>query len=87
MRRAQGYATITDPDSGLTERDTFSCGHCQRIKTVKPKQDPTDLGGFCTMCDNLICEFCVGKGCNPWEKQMEGIEARDRLFRDMGLES
>lgn len=35
-RAHRGYVTITDPDKPLFERDTITCGHCQKIVFVKP---------------------------------------------------
>jgi len=63
-------------------QDTFVCNHCQKIVFVKPKCDPADLGGLCWGCNKLICPACTNKQvCMPWEKQMEIMEARDRLYR------
>lgn len=90
MRNSQGYATITWDDGRVQEFDTFTCNHCQRIVHVKPKCDPADLGGYCKICERLICAPCQqsmmkGNGCVPWEKQMEKIEARDRFLKSAGL--
>lgn len=84
MRNAQGYAVLTSPD-GVVERDTFTCGHCQRVKHVAPKQDPADMGGLCKQCMTLICPACVERGiCTPWEKQMAAMEARVDALRSYG---
>jgi hypothetical protein len=72
--RAKGYTVLTGP-AGIIEAETFSCGHCQRIVTIKPRCDPADMGGRCYVCDSLICEGCVGKGCSPVEKRLEAAEA------------
>lgn len=84
MRRPGGYLIGVSP-AGVRECDTFTCSHCQHIVFVKPKCDPADMGGFCQVCGTLICELCVGKGCTPWEKQMERAEARDAALRSYGL--
>lgn len=82
MLRAGGYAALTDRETGqVKEADTFTCHHCQRIVIVKPGCDPVELGGHCKLCDELICPRCYGLGkCTPWEKQMELMEARERLY-------
>lgn len=36
MLRPQGYSQIIDPALPTVERDTITCGHCQRIVFVKP---------------------------------------------------
>ena len=94
MRRPEGYATVfgdlpgdapTVVDRGIrhveTEIDPFTCGHCNRVVHVPPRQDAADIGGLCKQCMGLICPRCVDKRtCTPWEKQMLESEARDRLF-------
>ena len=78
MLRPGGYAMRIDP-SGTTERDTITCSHCSRILFVKPRQDPSTLGGFCLKCMRHICGPCVDKDtCVPWEKKLEQFEAAAR---------
>lgn len=84
MRKAQGYAVITDP-SGIKEADTFSCGHCNAVTHVKPKADPADVGGLCKCCMKLICPNCVGKSCTPLMKRIEQEEARYHARRSYGF--
>lgn len=87
MRRAQGYAVLTDPDANqpVQECDTFQCGHCQYITHVKPFMDPADMGGLCKVCMRLVCSKCVGKECDVFERKLERSEARDRFLRSAGL--
>lgn len=85
MLKPQGYATLTDPDTGVEERDTFTCYHCNCVKHVKPKMDPTDLGGLCKVCMKLICPDCVGKSCVPFMKKLERMEARYHARRSYGI--
>lgn len=85
ITRPQGLATFTDPD-GLTEFDTYTCGHCQFITLVPAKADPTLMGGLCKICMRLVCSKCADKGyCEPWEKAMEKQEARDAAIRSYEL--
>jgi len=76
MRNAQGYATITDPDRGLTELDTFTCNHCNCVKHVKPRENPEDIGGLCKVCMKLICSKCVGQPCVPFLEKIARLEAK-----------
>lgn len=86
MRRAGGYAVIVSPDGPPVERDTFTCNHCQHVVFVKPKADPSDLGGFCRRCMKLICPGCnKAGGCTPFEEQLRRMEASDISRRSMGL--
>lgn len=60
---------------------TFTCNHCGKPKIVKPHTAPES---YCPVCDKIICKECHGKGgCSTWEKQMEQMEARDRLYRSL----
>ena len=88
--RHQGYVTIVDPDRPLFERDTTSCGHCQRVIFLKPGSGVTvyliphrdgrwteESGAFCRVCMRPVCLVCHDKGtCTPIEKQLEQMEAR-----------
>lgn len=100
MRNPGGYATIISPNNsvanldgrervlvrpGLTEVDSFSCGHCGRITHILPKQDPAAIGGLCRICMKLTCPQCTGKGCDPLEKKLERAEARSIALRSYGL--
>lgn len=85
MLKPQGYATVTTPD-GLIERDTYTCSHCDHIVHVKPRQDPSEMGGFCRVCMKNICKRCAGNpDCTPLLKRIEEIERRDRLCRAAGI--
>jgi hypothetical protein len=83
MRKAlTGLATLSGPD-GTQEKATFTCAHCQNVRRVEPFCDPADLGGLCRVCDGVICEKCLGKGCDPIMKKIERQEAADRARRWM----
>lgn len=86
--RAQGYAILTDPEAPTRERDTFTCGHCNRVVFVKPQADPATYGGFCGGCYRLICQACEAEkvrtlACRPFEKWLEQQEARSRLHQSL----
>ena len=67
------------------EVDSFTCFHCQHVVMVPVKANPEDIGGFCKICTKLICKYCLRKGCTPWEKKMEKMEARYDALRSYGL--
>ncbi len=84
MRNADGVITVSGPD-GVFETDTFWCGHCGAHPKIQPKCSPEDLGGRCTLCGNLICPQCVGKGCDPLEEKLRRAEAQYEARRSYGL--
>lgn len=90
MRRPGGYAVCVDPDKPRPEEiDTFTCRHCGKVvhcidPVTKRMASPYDLGGLCYQCNGMICADCVGKECRPLMKRIEAMEARERLFREMG---
>lgn len=86
MLRPGGYATLTSPD-GVSEADAFTCFHCNAIRHVKARQDPAEIGGICKGCMQLICEKCLGGGCDPFLKKLERWEANYEALRSYGLAS
>lgn len=77
--RAQGYASWTGPET-LVEADTITCCHCNALVIVHAKQDPSDLGGFCTLCSKHTCSKCAGAGkCVPFERRLDAMERRAKL--------
>jgi len=88
MRNPGGVGTIIDPTLHPTtpfqECDSFTCGHCQTVVWVPPRQDPAEIGGMCKMCMHLICPVCVGRMvCVTWEQMMEMQESRSATFRSI----
>lgn len=88
--RAQGYAILADPDKATVERDTYTCGHCQRVVFVPPRADPATLGGWCGGCSRLICAGCERRKaetltCTPIEQWLAQQEHRARFLRSSGL--
>lgn len=99
--KPQGYATITSPvqtqanldgfqaeqvQVGVSEYDTFTCGHCCRVTHVKSRSRPEDIGGLCKQCMKLICPYCLNTGrCDPFEKKLERAEERQRILHSYGL--
>lgn len=100
MRNPGGYAYMVNPVmatvrlddrpkemacEGVSEFDTFTCGHCGRVKHVKPRERPEDLGGLCKQCMKLICPGCVDQGCTPFEQKLERMEQREIAMRSYGF--
>lgn len=88
MRNAAGYATIVDPATRTWERDTASCGHCNRIIFTKPGTATTvylmqhrdgrwteEPGAFCRCCMKPVCLPCDQVGtCTPFERWLADQE-------------
>jgi hypothetical protein len=84
MRVPGGYAIRTDPVLGISETDTRTCGHCQKVDAIRPFCDPAEVGGLCYVCNRYICLRCHGLAtCDPIERKLERNEARGRLLRDI----
>jgi hypothetical protein len=84
-RRASGLG-VTVLDGHKAYEDFYVCFHCQRTTFVRPREDPAELGGLCKICMRMICKRCVAKErCDPWEKQMERAEAKQRFLNSAGL--
>lgn len=82
MLRPQGYGVTTDPVAGITEEDTYTCGHCNAVVFVKAKCAALEAPCPCRMCMRFCCPGCLARGgCDPFEKKMERLEARDRMLR------
>lgn len=79
--RAQGYACLTDPELGVRETDTHTCAHCQRLVHTPPNKKIEEVGDICRQCMAVICLNCAGKGCTPFLKQLDAMEARARARR------
>lgn len=67
----------------LREQDLASCGHCQFQMQVQPATNGQVISRVlppCHGCGKYICGECKKLGrCDPWEKKMERMEAREQL--------
>ncbi len=79
--RAQGYACLVDPETGIRECDTHTCNHCQQLVHVRPNKRIEEVGDICRGCMKVICLNCAGRGCTPFLKQLDIMEARARARR------
>lgn len=79
-RKASGVFLIDHPDGRQENVDTLQCAHCQAVWT--PAWGSGKQRGWCYRCQGPTCgkERCE-KGCAPWERELEAMEARDRLRR------
>lgn len=82
MRRPGGYLVVHGPD-GMEEADTFTCAHCNRVIVVRAGADPSELGGYCTLCSANVCPSCAGRECTPFEKRLEAVERRRALLSSL----
>lgn len=98
MRNAGGYGQVLGCDGPPAqlrdvygreiphECDSYSCGHCNRVVFVRPKEKPEDIGGMCYQCWHLVCPHCVDKAiCTPLEKRLEIMERRAEALRSYGI--
>lgn len=82
---ASGYARLFMPGEQVKEKDTFTCNHCQKVRGIKPGNNPYEgVGDLCYGCDQPVCEGCaqrlaMGFKCEPFEKALEQYEARERF--------
>lgn len=85
-KRPGGYAHWFNGGVGQAdiERDTFTCQHCNTVVEVPPFRDAAEVGGWCLVCQKLICAGCVDRGeCRPFEKECDRVEKIDRLRRQI----
>ena len=86
MPRLNGYAFLTDKESGkvIKERETFTCVRCSRIVHVKPKCDPTELGGVDYRSGRLICKACIDGERALWEERVARLDLEIEQCRFSG---
>lgn len=89
--RRKGFFLTEDPGTGkLVEKETYSCGHCQRHTILEHSDRLDDVGVYCLACERPCCKGCadkMAKGgmCETWEAKFDRIEARARARASMGL--
>lgn len=85
MRNAQGNMLVMDPNGTKTEHDTITCGHCNGVHVMAPK-DAYGVGRYCTLCARHLCPGCAQiEKCTPFEKRLEAIERSTQLMQAMGI--
>jgi hypothetical protein len=84
MRKPGGIMICTS-DTGVQERDTFTCFHCNSIVVVPPKREAFVMG-YCRCCDKPVCAACEGQGaCVPFEERLRRAEASYHARRSYGV--
>lgn len=58
---------------------TSTCAHCGHHTEFPSMRTMMDYVDVCFGCMKLICLGCVGKPCNPMEKEAERQEMEERL--------
>ena len=85
LRRPNGLTWEFWPEGKIVEGETLACGHCSSMKYIKQPEE-RDLGGYCMVCNRLICGPCADKGkCESWEEMLAKKEAEFESRRSMGL--
>ncbi len=83
-RQHRGYF-ISGPE---IERDTLTCGHCQRVVMIAPGNGASTPVPFCRTCMRYICPTCDARAvCTPWEMRLKAVEARAQMLRAIGVAS
>ncbi len=90
-RHSLGYAREVDRFDGkvLAESDTITCEHCNCVVHMHDRKTGQKLNNVlvhCKQCDKYICVPCAEKArCAPFEKKLEELDARARLFAAIGV--
>lgn len=72
--------------SGVLERSTLTCSHCQRQMIVQPLR--TRERPYCRKCDHYICDNCAvlaklnGGECQPLNATLDRLQ--ETLLRAQG---
>ncbi len=85
MLKPGGYAVTTFADGRQLETDTATCRHCNAVFHVGVRQRAEDIGGFCAVCSGIVCQRCVGKGCDEVQRKLERAEASYHARRSYGF--
>lgn len=82
-RHNSGEFRELSQDTGrvLAEGETLSCAHCGKTWHVKPGSGTHR--GWCFKCNAPTCGSRACQTCLPWERQMEIMEQRHRLWQEM----
>lgn len=81
-RHASGHYLVSDEEGRTTaEGETLSCVHCQRTWAIQPGSGRSR--GFCFHCMGPTCGGAGCQTCTPFERRLEIVEQRHRLWRQM----
>ena len=79
MARIGGYAVTTGVGGEVEEYDTFTCPHCNGVCFIRPGSGKQR--GYCFRCNLPTCGKKRCGACVPFERKMEEMEARHRLWQ------
>ncbi len=86
MRKAEGVGLLILPGAPVLERQTFTCNHCNRVRTLEKRTGESNVY-WCDVCDARVCGPCIDEArdhrCVVWEHKMELMEARARFICDV----
>ena len=81
IRKPGGYGLVSGPPDVFEEHDTFTCPHCSSICIVRPGSGTQR--GFCFRCNAPTCGKTACRSCVPFERKLEAMENRHRLYKVM----
>lgn len=96
MRNPGGYAVIVSPEttrvnfdrfrveeipSGVSEYDSFTCVHCNKVVHVRARSNVDEFGSMCRNCMKMVCPACADGPCVPFMKKLEEAEKREYIRR------
>ncbi len=84
VRRPSGEYRIIDEYGRITEGQTLTCVHCGAMWQIIPGSGRER--GFCFRCMGPTCDRNECNRCLPYERQLEIIEQRHRLYLAMDQE-
>ncbi len=61
----------------FVEVHSSTCAHCSRMTEFPSLRVMMEHVDICRSCMKLICLGCVGRGCAPFMKQVEMMEAEN----------
>lgn len=83
MQKPGGVGFYLDHLGKVTEVETSTCAHCQKITDIPSRRRMTDVIDICRACMRLICADCAGKPCTPIMRKIEAMEERYYRRRQM----
>ncbi len=73
LRKADGYAKVTDVLGNKIEADTKQCCHCGGHFVLQ--KGSGKLRGWCVKCNALTCGKFECCKCEPFEAKLEKMES------------
>jgi hypothetical protein len=81
-----GFFEEQRADGSIRRGETYTCCHCNNVHEYVDNVGKKVVVNGCGMCQKPVCPACHKVGtCTPFEKKLDRIEARDKLFREAGI--